>query len=103
MRGVSLKIISLFGVIFFALVISLIAPGYGDPVHFEHGGDHSETHSSVFCSWMCAASNFVGSAQVKLTPKINFSPSVAVFSSTPFEDQSLPFVFQIRPPPIQTL
>ena len=68
----------------------------------EHGHDsqHTAQHASFTCTWMCAASAFVHSADPHLTEGVRPSFEKLTVYTEPFLSNISAFSFYIRPPPI---
>jgi len=92
-----------------ALVLSIIylfLSGYmmvGEQRHvFEHArrGNHTTRHASLTCSWMCATSASVDSANPSLNEGLNPSFEDLVASAEPFPVRLSVFYFHGRSPPV---
>ena len=92
-----------------ALVLSLVYllfSGYmmvGDQGHaLEHArrARHTVRHPSLICSWMCAASTSLRSANPNLGQRLNASFEDLVVSAGPFSSHLSVFYFHGRSPPV---
>ncbi|MEK7306637.1 MAG: hypothetical protein AAB014_03270, partial [Nitrospirota bacterium] len=71
----------------------------GHAAEHGHSADHATQHASFVCTWMCAASSFVHSADQK--PSYRFNPcfeNLQVYPERVSSNISI-FSFYIRPPP----
>lgn len=65
----------------------------------EHHGSHAAQHASFICTWMCAASTFVHSADQKVSQRLHPSfENLTLSIEFSLKDLSI-FSFYIRPPP----
>jgi hypothetical protein len=71
----------------------------GHAAEHGHSADHAPQHASFACTWMCAASSFVHSADQK--PGYSFNPSFEKSQVYPecVSSSIAIFSFYIRPPP----
>lgn len=82
----------------FLLGFMMIGVG-GHAAEHGHSADHATQHASFVCTWMCAVSSFVHSADQK--PSYSFNPSFEksqVYPECVSSCVSI-FSFYIRPPP----
>jgi len=89
--------------VYFSLSLYMVVPLERHAMRHGQTPDHSEGHRSSICSWLCAASTFVHSADS--APAQDFIPSC---ETTLFSTKSVPLnkpllVFHIRPPPFISL
>jgi hypothetical protein len=84
--------------LFLSVFISVGAAKQG--LHPMHHAGHARQHSTLFCHWMCAASNFVHSADQRVPAGVR-EPSFerpTLYAEPVLEHLSV-FSFHIRPPP----
>ena len=72
----------------------------GHAATHEHGTNHTAQHASFVCTWMCAASFFVHSADIHLRSGVHPSfEKLTVYTEPSISNFSV-FSFYIRPPPV---
>lgn len=71
----------------------------GHAAEHGHSADHATQHASFVCTWMCAASSFVHSADQISCQRLNSSfESSLVYTERVSSNTSI-FAFYVRPPP----
>ena len=94
------RIALLLTLAYFALSGSvMIQSGVHAAVH-DHSPKHAAAHASFVCTWMCAASSFVHSADPHLAEGVHPSFENLTVYSEPDRSNISAFSFYIRPPPV---
>jgi hypothetical protein len=85
--------------VYFALsILVMFQAGKSSAMH-RHGTNHAGHHNSFICSWMCAASSGIHSADLDVTQEFHaFSENLPIRNESYFSNLSVYHEF-IRPPP----
>lgn len=67
--------------------------------HDHQQADHASHHAKLACTWMCAASTFVHSADPAVDQSFSLFYSKPTFLVAPFLTHLSVFSIHIRPPP----
>lgn len=94
------RIALLLTLAYFALSGSvMIQSGVHAAVH-GHSPEHAAAHASFICTWMCAASSFVHSADPHLISGVHPSFEKLTVYTEPDRSNISALSFYIRPPPV---